>query len=160
MVGLQNKNGIYYAFDRSAISAGPLWQKQMAGGGRCPECGRGADISPSAYDGQHLFVGSEKTTINGNTCAGSVRELNPSTGAVVWSACLHSGAVLGAVTAVPGVVFAGAGNTVYALSTSKGSVLWKYQDSSSGSDFWGAPAISNGHAYFGNQDGTLYAFGT
>jgi polyvinyl alcohol dehydrogenase (cytochrome) len=160
MVGLQNKNGIYYAFDRSAISAGPLWQQKMAGGGRCPECGRGADISPSAYDGQHLFVGSEKTTINGTTCAGSVRELNPSTGAVVWSACLHAGAVIGAVTAVPGVAFVGAGNTVYALKTSTGSVLWKYTDSATGSDFWGAPTISNGHAYFGNQDGNLYAFGT
>ena len=104
MIGLQNKNGIYYAFDRSAISAGPLWQRRMAGGGVCPECvnGHGADISPSAYNGQYLFVGSEKTTINGTTCAGSVRELRPSTGTVVWSACLHSGPVLGAVTAVPG----------------------------------------------------------
>ena len=162
MIGLQNKNGIYYAFDRSAISAGPLWQRRMAGGGVCPECvnGHGADISPSAYNGQYLFVGSEKTTINGTTCAGSVRELRPSTGTVVWSACLHSGPVLGAVTAVPGVAFVGAGNTAFALNTSTGAVLWKYQDANSGSDFWGAPAISNGHAYFGNQDGTLYAFGT
>src|SRR5215475_4095399 len=30
MLGLQNKNGVYYAFDRSAISSGPLWQRQMA----------------------------------------------------------------------------------------------------------------------------------
>jgi outer membrane protein assembly factor BamB len=58
------------------------------------------------------------------------------------------------------VAFVGAGNTAYALNTSTGAVLWTYQDSNSGSDFWGAPAISNGHAYFGNQDGTLYAFGT
>jgi outer membrane protein assembly factor BamB len=160
MVGLQNKNGIYYAFDRSAIASGPLWQKRMAGGGTCPECanGHGADISPSAYDGQYLFVGSEKTTIGGVTCLGSLRALRPSTGKVVWADCLPS-QVLGAVTAVPGVAFAGAGTTVYAVNTSTGAILWRYQDTSSGSAFWGAPTISNGHAYFGNQDGTLYAFG-
>lgn len=30
MIGLINKNGIYYAFDRSNIAAGPLWQDQLA----------------------------------------------------------------------------------------------------------------------------------
>jgi polyvinyl alcohol dehydrogenase (cytochrome) len=162
MVGLQNKNGIYYAFDRSAISSGPLWQRRMAGGGTCPECahGHGADISPSAYDGSHLFVGSEKTTIGSVTCAGSIRELQPSAGKVAWADCLQSGPVLGAVTAVPGVALVCAGQTVYAVSTTTGTILWSYQDTNSGSDFWGAPAISNGHVYVGNQDGTLYAFGT
>ena len=159
MVGLQNKNGIYYAFDRSAVSGGPLWQKRMSVGGACPQCGK-ADISPSAYDGQHLFVGSEQTTISGVTCAGSLRELRPSNGKAVWADCLQSGPVLGAVTAVPGVAFAGAGHTVYAVDTSTGAILWSYQDTNSGSNFWGALTISNGDVYAGNQDGNLYAFGT
>jgi polyvinyl alcohol dehydrogenase (cytochrome) len=159
MVGLQNKNGIYFAFDRSAISSGPLWQKRMSAGGDCPQCGK-ADISPSSYDGQHLFVGSEQTQIGGITCAGSIRKLQPSTGKAVWADCLHSGPVLGAVTAVPGVVFVGAGNTVYAVDISTGTTLWSYQDANAGSNFWGAPAISNGQVYVGNQDGNLYAFGT
>jgi polyvinyl alcohol dehydrogenase (cytochrome) len=158
MVGLQNKNGTYYAFDRSAISSGPLWQKQMAVGGVSPENGRG-DISPSAWDGHHLFVGTGITTIRGVRCTGSIRELNPSTGNTAWADCLHSGPVLGAVTAVPGVAFAGAGDTAYAVSARTGAILWRYRDTNSGSDFWGAPAISNGHVYFGNQDGNLYAFG-
>jgi len=68
--------------------------------------------------------------------------------------------VLGAVTAAPGVAFVGAGNTVYAVSTSTGAISWSHQDTSSGSNFWGAAAISNGHVYIGNQDGNLYAFGT
>jgi outer membrane protein assembly factor BamB len=157
MVGLPNKNGIYYAFDRSAISNGPLWQRRISGGGSCPECGHG-DISPSAWDGSHLFVGGETTTINGVACAGSIRELGPSTGKVAWADCLQSGPVLGAVTAVPGVAFADAGNTAYAVATSTGAILWSYQDTNSGSTFWGAPTISNGQAYFGNQDGNLYAF--
>jgi outer membrane protein assembly factor BamB len=159
MVGLQNKNGVYYAFDRSAVSLGPRWQKRMSVGGACPQCGK-ADISPSAFDGQHLFVGSEQTTVGGASCAGSIRELRPATGKAVWADCLQTGPVLGAVTAVPGVAFAGAGNTVYAVSTSTGAILWSHQDTNSGSNFWGAPAISNGHVYIGNQDGKLYAFGT
>jgi len=89
MVGLQNKNGIYYAFDRSAISSGPLWQKRMSIGGACPQCGK-ADTSPSAYDGQHLFVGSEKTTIGCVTCAGSIRELRPSNGKALCADCLQA----------------------------------------------------------------------
>jgi outer membrane protein assembly factor BamB len=97
--------------------------------------------------------------IGGVTCAGSIRELRPSTGRTVWADCLQGGAVLGAVTAVPGVVFVGAGNTVYAVATSTGAILWSYQDTNGGSDFWGAPTISNGRVYVGNQDGNLYAFG-
>jgi polyvinyl alcohol dehydrogenase (cytochrome) len=157
MVGVQNKNGIYYALDRSAISRGPVWQQQMADGGECPECGDG-DISPSAYDGQHLFVGGAQTQIGGASCAGSIRELEPATGKTVWADCLQS-SVLGAVTAVPGVTFFGAGDTAYAVATSTGATLWSYEDTNGGSDFWGAPTISNGHVYLGNQDGSLYAFG-
>jgi outer membrane protein assembly factor BamB len=159
MIGLQNKNGIYYAFDRSAISKGPLWQKRMSVGGVSPETGRG-DISPSAWDGTHLLVGGGITTIGGAKCQGSIRDLQPATGNTVWVDCLQSGPLLGAVIAAPGVAFFGAGNTAYAVSTSTGAILWRHQDTSSSSNFWGAPAISNGHVYFGNLDGTLYAFDT
>jgi polyvinyl alcohol dehydrogenase (cytochrome) len=159
LVGLQNKDGIYYALDRSAISKGPLWHKRMAVGGACPQCGK-TDISPSAWDGHHLFVGGEQTTIRGVTCAGSIRELQPATGKAAWVHCLQTGPVLGAVTAVRGVAFFGAGNTAYAVRTSTGATLWRHRDTASGSNFWGAPAISNGQVYFGNQDGNLYAFGT
>jgi polyvinyl alcohol dehydrogenase (cytochrome) len=164
MVGLQNKNGIYYAFDRSAISRGPRWQDQLAGSGNCPECGTG-DISPSAYDGHLLFIGSEQTRIGRVTCAGSIRAVRPSTGKVVWADCLKSGPVLGAVTAVPGVAFVDAGNTVYAVGTNRGTILWHYKDTNGGSGFWaagfwGAPTVSGGRVYVGNQDGNLYAFGT
>jgi outer membrane protein assembly factor BamB len=158
LVGLQNKNGVYYAFDLSAISSGPLWQKKNSTSGRCPECGRG-DISPSAWDGSHLFVAGGNITVGGVKHTGSIRELRPSTGGTAWVDYLQSGPVLGAVTAVPGVVFVGAGNTVYAIAISTGAILWTYQDTNSGSDFWGAPTISNGQAYFGNMDGNLYAFG-
>ena len=85
--------------------------------------------------------------------------LTPALGGTVWADCLQGGAVLGAVTAVPGVTFFGAGDTAYAVATSTGAILWRYQDTNGGSDFWGAPTISGGRVYFGNQDGNLDAFG-
>lgn len=95
MVGVPNKDGIYYAFARSAISKGPLWHRRISDGGECPQCGK-AEISPSAWDGHHLFVGGGKTTIRGVTCAGSIRALRPSTGRAAWVHCLQTGPVLGA----------------------------------------------------------------
>jgi len=151
MLGIQNKNGIYYAFRRYAISRGPLWQDRVGSGT--------GDISPSAYDGNLLFIGSEKTRIGRVTCAGSIRAVRPSTGKVVWADCLLSGPVLGAVTAVPGLAFVDAGNTVYAVGTNRGTIVWSYKDTHGGSGFWGAPTVSGGRVYVGNRDGRLYAFG-
>jgi outer membrane protein assembly factor BamB len=157
MVGIQNKNGFYYAFDRSSLSSGPVWQARIAQAGTCPECGTG-NISSSAWDGTYLYVGGGNTTINGVKCQGSVQALQTATGNTVWQDCLQSGPVIGAVTAVPGVLFVGAGTNFEALGASTGNTLFSYQDANPGSDFWGPAAISNGIAYIGNQDGTLFAF--
>lgn len=159
MVGIQNKNGFYYAFDRGLLGNGPVWKTRIAKAGTCPECGTG-NISSSAWDGHYLYVGGGTTTIQGVSCKGSVQALQPATGSIVWQDCLQSGPVIGAVTGVPGVVFAGAGTSFKALSASTGNTLFSYQDTNSGSDFWGPASISNGTAYIGNQDGTLFAFTT
>ena len=156
MMGIVNKNGIYYAFDRYAISSGPLWRDRVAGTG---------GLSPSAYNGHLLFIGSQKTRIGRVICAGSIRAVRPSTGKVVWADCLRSGPVLGAVTAVPGLAFVDAGNTVYAVGTNRGTIVWSYKVTNGGSGygapgFWGAPTVSGGRVYVGNQNGKLYAFGT
>jgi hypothetical protein len=157
MVGIQNKNGVYYAFDRSSLSSGPVWRTKISIAGQCPECGMG-NISSSAWDGNHLYVAGGNTTIQGVSCKGSVQALQPDSGNVVWQDCLQGGPVIGAVTAVPGVLFLGAGTYFMGFSTSSGNTLFSYQDTNSGSGFWGPASISNGVAYIGNQDGTLFAF--
>lgn len=91
LVGMQNKNGKYYTFDRANIGAGPLWRAAIAVGGACPQCGQGT----------YLMV----------------------------------------------------------IAASTGQTLFRYQDTNSGSLFYGAASISNGVLYIGNQDGHLYAFG-
>jgi outer membrane protein assembly factor BamB len=103
-------------------------------------------------------VAGGNTTINGVKCQGSVQALQPDTGNVAWRNCLQGGPVIGAVTAVPGVVFLGQGTYFMAFDASTGNTLLRYQDTNPGSNFWGPASISNGLAYIGNQDGTLFAF--
>jgi outer membrane protein assembly factor BamB len=156
MVGLQNKNGIYYAFDRRSLSSGPVWETTISKAGDCPECGTG-NISPSAWDGKQLYVGGGSTAINGTSCRGTLDALQPANGDFVWRDCLRDGPVIGAVTAVPGLAFLGEGAFFKAFDTSTGNTLFTYHDTGSGSNFWGPAGISNGTVYIGNQDGKLVA---
>lgn len=161
LVGVVNKNGTYYAFDRASLSNGPVWSAQVAttGGGCGPDCGDGS-ISPSAWDGSTLYVAGGQTTIGGASCKGSLRALSPATGKFKWEHCLTDGPVLAAVSAVPGVAVVGEGSTFVLVATSNGHTLFSYTDINSNSNFYGAASISNGVLYIGNFDGRLYAFGT
>lgn len=158
MVGIANKNGLYYAFDRANISNGPVWEVRVAKTGACPQCG-GGSISPSAWDGTTLYVAGGSSVIKQMRCKGSLRALNPATGALIWIHCMNDGPVLGAVSAVPGVVVVGEGPDIVLVAANTGNTLFTYSDTNSGSAFYGAASISNGVLYVGNMDGILYAFG-
>lgn len=157
MVGVVNKNGIYYAFNRDDISAGTVWEDTIGVAGDCPLCGT-AQIAPAATDGTSLYVASENTTINGNSCAGSIRKVDPATGHYLWQDCLNDGHVLAAVTAVPGVIFVAAGPDLLAVSASNGTILKTLTDSSSGSLYFGPASIASGVVYIGNVDDILHAY--
>lgn len=159
MVGIINKNGIYYAIDRTNISKGPVWQTQLAESGGSPDTGQGS-ISSSAWDGTNLYVGSAKTIIQGNTCPGAAEALNPSSGAIIWQRCVAKD-VLAAVTAVPGLVIVGAGPNMFVLNANTGKVLFKFHDATTTNprSFWGPVMVANGVLYQGSTDGNLFAFG-
>jgi polyvinyl alcohol dehydrogenase (cytochrome) len=158
LLGVANKNGVYYAFDEAQISNGPVWRATVAVGGIAPETGTGS-ISPSAWDGTTLYVAGGKTTIGGQSCQGSVRALNPVTGAFIWQSCLQDGFVLGAVAAAPGVIAVGAGNALALLAASDGHVLAKRYDTAGGFNmYYGGPAIANGVVYIGNVNGKFHAY--
>ena len=156
MVGLLNKNGIYYAFNRSNISTGPLWQVRL---GQPPGSGKGDNIASSAWDGTTLYTAAASTTSNGKSCAGSLRALNPANGAFIWQDCLSSD-IYGPVTMVPGLAVVSGGTSFMIVNASTGKQLFSFQDKSSKSNFLGPSSISNGVLYQGNNDGYLYAFGT
>lgn len=157
MLGMINKNGDYYAFDRSDLSAGPKWKRPLADAGGSPDRGQGS-ISSSAWDGTSLYVGGSATTINGTACGGSVSALSPTDGALLWRVCLRT-SVVGAVTVVPGVVVIGTGPNVLLVGTSDGQKLFTYTDSTIGSRFFGAPTIAHGQLFVGNNDGNFAALG-
>jgi outer membrane protein assembly factor BamB len=156
MVGVANKNGAYYAFQRDNLAAGPVWQYQIAVGGNCAECGQGS-ISPGAWDGQTIYVAGGNTTINGVSCAGSVDALNPADGSILWQDCLPDGTVLGALAAAPGIVALGEGNHLLVVSATSGQTLFDYP-TNSGLPIWGAPSIADGVLYSGENGGRLLAF--
>lgn len=147
MVGAVNKNGTFYAFNRASLSSGPVWRAKI-GIGRI-------NIAPAAWDGTALYIASRGTTINGTKCYGSLRAVNPDTGAFIWEYCLNK-AVLAAVSVVPGVAFVASGAHVLAIATATGQTLFNYKTSSS---IYGAASISNGGVYVGDTGGTLYALG-
>lgn len=155
MLGLEHKNGIYYAFDRTSVSSGPLWQTRIA---KKPPLHSGeVSISSSAWDGTNLYVAGAAATINRQKCRGNLRELNPKNGAVLWKVCLK-GVVFSPVMAVPGLVEIGSSSSLYIFNSSTGKQLFRYQDTSRKSYFWGAATIINGILFQGNMDGYLYAF--
>ena len=155
MVGVVNKDGTFYAFQRDALTLGTVWRAKIGSGGSEPQ-GGSANISPAAWDGQNLYVASGNTSIIGVNCQGSLRELDPATGNFIWQTCLQNGPVLGAVTVANGVAYLGEGTHFVAIDTSSGNILFNYD---TGAYIWGAASISNGVVYVGNQGGTLYAFG-
>jgi polyvinyl alcohol dehydrogenase (cytochrome) len=150
LVGAANKNGIYYAFDRSNIAAGPVWESE-------PIATSPDTIASSAWDGSQLYVAGHNATINGTSCESNLRAIDPSTGAFVWSDCLSGGGADAAVTAIPGVVFEGLGSVLYGVAAASGQVLFQFQDTSF--QWFESPVmVANGGLYIGNADGNFYKF--
>jgi polyvinyl alcohol dehydrogenase (cytochrome) len=153
LVGVINKNGLFYAFERDALPSGPVWRARIAAGGGNPTSGNG-DVAPAAFDGTRLYVGGDASS----NCSGSVKALNPSTGALIWRHCFIDGFVVGAVTgASGGVVAVGEGNNIAVLSAANGGSLFTYTGAGT---FWGSPSIANGTLYEGDMAGNLYALTT
>src|SRR6185437_1938663 len=153
LVAAINKNGLVYAFNRANLNAGPIWERFIAAGGDCPQCGDGS-ASSSAFANGVLYVSGGNTTINGVGYPGFVDALDPATGNVLWQ---HGtvGPVIAAITAVNGMIIDGAGTTVEVLDALNGNRLFSYQ---TGQLIYGAPSISAGVIMVGSVDTNIYAF--
>jgi hypothetical protein len=126
MVGACNKNGVFYALRVASPSSGPVWSKQI---GNPDSVGPGQCDAAPIFDGTHLYLAGNGTTINGTAYDGSVREVNPATGQTTWETGL-TGSVIG----TPGMDGAGviaAGtygsttgqNGVFLLDASTGAIV-------------------------------------
>jgi hypothetical protein len=151
LVGAVDKNGVFYAFQRDAVTKGPVWSTRIATGGDNPTTGNGT-IASAAFDGTTLYVGGDNTS----ACSGTVNALNPSTGAFIWQHCFTDGGfVMGGVTATSGgVVAVGEGSNIAVLSAATGASLFTYTGVG---PFWGPPSFAGGTLYEGDMAGNLYA---
>ena len=154
LVGAVNKNAIFYAWDRTNVAAGPVWQATVATASGDPAVG---SIVSASWDGTNLYVGGGKATINGSSCGANIDALNPSTGAFVWRSCQSTG-LFGGLTVVPGVVVEGTlgGNVVF-LNAANGSTLLTYKTGVG--EVQGECAVSNGIVYIPLDNGSLVALG-
>jgi polyvinyl alcohol dehydrogenase (cytochrome) len=126
MVGACNKNGVFYAFKQSSLSAGPVWTVQA---GNPDSVGPGQCDAGPIFDGTHLFLAGDGTTINGTAFDGSVMEVNPATGQIIW----HTG-ITGSPLGTPGMDGAGViaaatfgsttgANGIFLIDASNGQIL-------------------------------------
>jgi len=156
LVGSVNKNGIFYAWDRTDVAAGPVWQTNVAKAGG-PATG---SIVSAAWDGTQLYVGGGTTTVNGAACTGSIDALVPATGAFVWRTCQTNTATPGmyaGITEVPGVLVEGTrSGAVYFLNTTNGHTLFTYQAATA---VKGEATVSNGIVYIPVGNGSIIALG-
>ena len=158
MVGIANKGGWYYAFKRNSIGAGPVWEDRIANGGDSPDLGDGS-ISPSAWDSSALYMAGGITTINGQSCNGSLRSVNPATGTYIWQVCLTNpyGWVDGAVMEIPGVVFVNSGNTIQAFASTTGAHLFTYNGPDT--TMLGPLTVADNRLYDGDTSGNFFCLG-
>jgi polyvinyl alcohol dehydrogenase (cytochrome) len=92
-VGACDKNGIFYALERGNLSAGPVWQTSVA-------TSSDAACDPAAvWDSGlgRLDLGTATVTVGGTTYPGSIVQLDPGTGAIVWRTAMPA-RVLGTPT--------------------------------------------------------------
>lgn len=156
MIGLVNKNGYFYALDRTQLKNGPLWKSHISEWTKGSHVGKNS-ISTASWDGNALYVAGGQTIVKGKTCHGSLSALDPTTGSPRWKVCLNA-PVVGAVVAVTGLVFAGYGKKLIAVNAATGQILFTFTDTHPTSLFWGSASISNGMLVSGNADGILYNF--
>ena len=147
MVGATNKNGTFYAFNTSALSAGPVWQRAIAKGG--------ANVAAPVSDGTHLFLAATRTTIKGVRYEGSVRKVNPATGGVVWQTGL-TGKIIGTPTIDgAGVIAAssygsrGGENALWLINAANGQILNTISYGSSST--FAQPVFADGYLFTASQ---------
>jgi outer membrane protein assembly factor BamB len=157
LIGAANKNGIFYALDRNALSAGPVWQSQLAEGGSNPAVGQGS-ISSAAFDGTTLYVAAG-TPVNGANYASTITAFDPANGNIKWQQGAN-GYILGALAVSNGLLVDASGQDLEVRSTVDGSVLFSSTINNNANVALSAgPIIANGVIYEGSVDGNVYAFG-
>ena len=160
-VGACNKNGHYYALTANPLGSTPLWTDSIG----APTPTSGACLASSVWDGptDDLYIGGNPTTIGGTSYGGSVREVDPATGAFTWQTGLPC-AVIGTPTLdSAGVLAAGTYNCptgatpgAYLINAATGTILTTL--SVAGSRVFGQPVFAQSTLFVATETKGLYNF--
>jgi outer membrane protein assembly factor BamB len=160
LIAVTNKNGMLYAFQRSNLSAGPVWQTQIAASvAVCVLDGCGS-FSTGLFDGTRLYYAAGQTTIGGQTVGGSIRAIDPTTGAFLWERALPAW-VYGALAGANGMIAVPSSDGgLYVVRATDGAVLYAngLTGAPGASAIFGAPTIADGYLFIGTTDGVVHAF--
>jgi outer membrane protein assembly factor BamB len=155
-----NKNGLLYALNRATMQL--HWHVRI---GAKSNSDTPAQCSAAAiYDGTYLYMAGNGTTINGVTYRGSIRRLDPATGAFLWqrglpnsvigSPSLNGGGLIGVGTYDPGAA-AGQPNASYLINRDTGAMVRTME---SGGNYFSQPVFANGWFYTARTGGLLKAW--
>ena len=158
-VGACNKNGTYYALAASPLGSAPRWADTIGAppsGGQC--------IASAVWDAAAgtLFIGGNATTIGGTRYGGSIRQVNPATGAFGWQTglpcaaegtpSLDSAGVLAAGTYGFGTCPTGA----YLIDAATGAILTTLPVGSA--RVFAQPVFAQGTLFVATETNGLYNF--
>ena len=156
LVGACNKDGVFYVLRTDTMKL--VWKRQV---GTAEVAGEVACLSGGVSDGTRLFVGANGTTIRGVAVPGSVRRLNPATGAVIWETGLLANPLgSGTINANGILAYAGTdwnmggGNGVYLIDGATGRVLRVLKDVGEYPEF-AQPIWAEGHLFAANSDAVV-----
>lgn len=162
LVGACNKNGVFYAWNRQQLSTGPVWQFQAGN----PDSDAGACLTSAAYSAptQQLFVAANQTIVAATAVQGSLRSVNPATGAALWVkalSCMPNGSpTINATTGVLAVPLYGpcsagghAGVALYNATT--GALLTTLNTAGL---MFAQPVFAEGKLFVADENGKLVAY--
>ena len=160
-VGSCNKDGLFYALAANPLGSSTLWTDRIgAPAGSLSSC-----IASAVWDGPAgtLYMGGDGTTIGGTSYGGSVRRLNPVTGAFSWQTGLPC-AVMGTPTLDSAAVLAAGTYScvrpktpgAYLINASTGAILKSLPVGSS--RVFGQPVFAQGTLFVATETAGLYDF--
>lgn len=159
MVGACDKDGVFYAWSQSALAKGPVWSIALGAKASAND----ACLATAAWDGSHLLVTANRSTVAAVAYPAVARELDPATGAVLWQTGLADGPVVGnsaldgsGVLATDTFSFASPATTndLALLDAATGVVLATYPTKVPAG---AGPVWADGYLLFGGTDGVLHA---
>jgi outer membrane protein assembly factor BamB len=160
LIAVTNKNGMLYALQRDNLSAGPVWQTRLAESTSVCSNMCAGSFSTGLFDGARLYSAAGQTTIAGQSAGGSVRAIDPATGAFLWEHSLPA-QVFGALAGANGMIaIPSSDGGLYIVRATDGTVLYAngLTGASGASAIFAAPTIVDGYLFIGTTNGVVHAF--